>query len=150
MKLSDGQLRRPADGVITPALIHPCCVGMQVGDESTFSCHRFTSDEEIRFLKGVDADKKEALRRLHITAVRVWSGMVCSGFCSGLGPCIGRTCMSTAPHSPCKLLEWFLVTISNALKDRRQAAGNLHPPDQLQLLSAYVSSLQQLVHAAQN
>lgn len=32
-------------------------------------CCRFTADEETRFLKGVDADKKEALRRLHITAV---------------------------------------------------------------------------------
>jgi hypothetical protein len=30
---------------------------------------RFTADEETRFLKGVNADKQEALRRLHITAV---------------------------------------------------------------------------------
>jgi hypothetical protein len=33
-------------------------------------CCRFTADEETRFLKGVDADKTEALRRLHVTAVR--------------------------------------------------------------------------------
>lgn len=33
-------------------------------------CLRFTADEEKRFLTGVDADRKEALRRLHVTAVR--------------------------------------------------------------------------------
>lgn len=39
-------------------------------DLTLTSSDRFTADEEKRFLTGVDANKQEALRRLHVTAVR--------------------------------------------------------------------------------
>lgn len=103
-KASDaGQLQKAADG--TTIIAGASSAEILVG-------HRFTADEETRFLKGVDADKKEALRRLHITAVRVY-------FClQQLLPrtwtCVGRTCMSTAPDPPASCSRGLLIAIRNA------------------------------------